>query len=151
MRRALSLLFIILSLLAFKNLVFAQPEVDACFNFYKAGDYKRAIEAGKRAVQKYPKNSDAHYCLGISYIAIGELKLALEHMKRAESSTSNKERLMFIYKQIGMIYRRMGNLDDALLYYSRSLSLARDPGSKSHASSNLEQHRFNIREKRRIG
>jgi outer membrane protein assembly factor BamD (BamD/ComL family) len=61
MRRALSLLFIILSLLVFKNLAFAQPEVDACFNFYDARDYKRAIEAGKRAVQKYPNNSDAHF------------------------------------------------------------------------------------------
>jgi tetratricopeptide (TPR) repeat protein len=61
MRRALSLLFIILSLLVFKNLAFAQPEVDACFNFYKAGDYKRAIEAGKRAVQKYPNNLIAHF------------------------------------------------------------------------------------------
>jgi hypothetical protein len=35
MRKALSLLFIILSLLAFKNFAFAQPEVDACYNFLK--------------------------------------------------------------------------------------------------------------------
>jgi tetratricopeptide (TPR) repeat protein/rRNA processing protein Gar1 len=131
MRRALSLLFIILSLLVFKNLAFAQPEVDACLNFYDAGDYKRAIEAGKVAVKKYPNNSLSHYCLGISYIAIGEFKLALEHMKRAESLTSNKKDLMYIYSWIGSIYQKMGNLDDALLYYSRSLSLARDLGSRS--------------------
>jgi hypothetical protein len=36
MKKAFSLLFIILSLLAFKNFAFAQPEVDACFNFLKA-------------------------------------------------------------------------------------------------------------------
>jgi tetratricopeptide (TPR) repeat protein len=130
MRRALSLLFIILSLLVFKNLAFAQPEVDACFNFYDARDYKRAIEAGKRAVQKYSNNPAAHFCLGISYIAIGEFKLALEHMKRAESLTSNKEDLMYIYNQIGMIYYRMGYLDDALLYFNRSLSLARGLGDR---------------------
>jgi hypothetical protein len=64
MRRALSLLLSILSLLAFKNLAFAQPEVEACSNFYQAGDYKRAIEAGKRAVQKNPYNLGAHLCLG---------------------------------------------------------------------------------------
>jgi len=137
MRRALSLLFIILSLLVFKNLAFAQPEVDACFNFYDASDYKRAIEAGKRAIKKYPNNPVAHYCLGISYYAIGELKLALEHMKRAESLTSNKEHLMYIYNQIGMIYSGMGNLDDALLYYSRSLSLARDLGDRRAQAANL--------------
>jgi len=91
MRKALSLLFIILSLLVFKNLAFAQPEVEACFNLYHARDYMRAIEAGKRAVQKYPNNSDAHFCLGRSYRMVGEFKLALEHMKRAESLTSNKK------------------------------------------------------------
>jgi tetratricopeptide (TPR) repeat protein len=137
MRRALSLLFIILSLLVFKNLAFAQLEVDACFNFYGASDYKRAIEAGKRAVQKYPNNSDAHFCLGRSYRMVGEFKLALEHLKKAESLTSNKKDLMYIYNQIGLIYERMGSLDDALLYYSRSLSLARDLGSKSMQASVL--------------
>jgi tetratricopeptide (TPR) repeat protein len=131
MMRALSLLFIILSLLAFKNFAFAQPEVDACFSFYDARDYKRAIEAGRRAVEKYPNNPVAHYCLGRSYRMVGEFKLALEHMKRAESLASNKKDLMIIYNEIGLIYHKMGYLDDALLYYSRSLSLARDLGDKS--------------------
>jgi tetratricopeptide (TPR) repeat protein len=131
MNKAFSLLFIILSLLAFKNFAFAQPEVDACFNFYDAGDYRRAIEAGRVAVQKYPNNLKAHYCLGISYSSVGEFKPALEHLKKAESLTSDKEVLMYIYNQIGFIYWRMGYLDDALLYYSRSLSLARDMGDKS--------------------
>ena len=130
MMRALSLLFIILSLLVFKNFAFAQPEVHACLTFHYAGDYKRAIEAGRRAVKKYPKNLYAHLCLGISYETVGEFKLALEHMKRAESLSSNKEELMFIYNEIGKIYRSMGYLDDALLYYSRSLSLARGLGDR---------------------
>jgi tetratricopeptide (TPR) repeat protein len=137
MKKAFSLLFIILSLLAFKNFAFAQPEVDACYNFRKAGDYRRSIEAGKVAVQKYPNNIDAHYCLGISYRMVGEFKLALEHMKRAESLTSDKEDLMDIYNQVGIIYEKMGYLDDALLYYSRSLSLARDLGDKSMQASVL--------------
>ena len=131
MKKAFSLLFIILSLLAFKNFAFAQPEVDACYNFRKAGDYKRSIEAGRVAVQKYPNSLNAHYCLGISYRMVGEFRLALEHMKKAESLTSNKGNLMYIYNQIGIIYKGMGYLDDALLYYSRSLSLARDLGNKN--------------------
>jgi len=137
MKKAFSLLFIILSLLAFKNFAFAQPEVDACFNFYDAGDYRRAIEAGKIAVQKYPNSLNAHYCLGGSYRMVGEFKLALEHMKRAESLTSDKKDLMRIYNQVGIIYGRMGYLDDALLYYSRSLKLARDLGNKSAQASVL--------------
>ena len=137
MRRALSLLFIILSLLALENFAFAQPEVDPCFNFLDARDYKRAIEAGKRAVQKYPNNPDAHYCLGKSYFRIGKLKLVLEHLKGAESLTSNKGDLMYIYNWIGGIYDKMGNLDDALLYYSRSLSLTRDLGDRRMQAANL--------------
>jgi len=137
MRKAFSLLFIILSLLAFKNFAFAQPEVDACYNFHKAGDYKRAIEAGKVAVEKYPNNIDAHLCLGASHRMVGEFKLALEHLKRAESLTSNKEDLMYIYNQIGLTYSAMGYLDDALLYFSRSLILARDLGNRSMQASVL--------------
>jgi len=137
MRKALSLLFIILGLLAFKNFAFAQPEVDACFNFYKAGDYRRSIEAGRAAVEKYPNSLKAHFCLGASYYVIGEFKLALEHMKKAERLTSDKEALMHIYNQIGLIYEKMGYLDDALLYYSRSLSLARDLGNRSMQASVL--------------
>jgi tetratricopeptide (TPR) repeat protein len=137
MKKAFSLLFIILSLLAFKNFAFAQPEVDACFNFLNAGDYKMSIEAGKVAVEKYPNNPDAHYCLGVSYRIVGEFKLALEHLKKAESLTSDKEDLMYIYNQIGIIYKRMSYLDDALLYYSKSLSLARDLGNKSMQASVL--------------
>jgi len=137
MKKAFSLLIIILSLLAFKNFAFAQPEVDACYNFRKAGDYRRSIEAGRVAVQKYPNNPDAHYCLGESYRMVGEFKLALEHMKRAESLTSNKGDLMYIYNQIGLTYGGMGYLDDALFYFSRSLSLARDLGNKSMQASVL--------------
>jgi hypothetical protein len=55
MKKAFSLLFIILSLLAFENFAFAQQEVDACYNFLDARDYRRAIEAGKVAVGFYTK------------------------------------------------------------------------------------------------
>jgi len=116
------------SLLAFKNLAYAETPIDACWNFNKAGDYKRAIEAGKLAVKKDPYNSDAYFCLGKAYLNIGELKSAYENMKKAESLTNKKEDLMYIYNKIGDILSKMGYLDDALLYYSRSLSLAKDLG-----------------------
>ncbi len=103
-------------------------EVYECFNFLKAGDYKRAIEAGKKAVKKYPNNSDAHLCLGINYYQIGKLKVALKHLKKSESLTSDKRDLMYIYTQLGKIYHEMGYFDDALLYHNKSLSLAKELG-----------------------
>ena len=126
MRKALSIFILSLGFLAFENLAFAETPLDACWNFNKAGDYKRAIEAGKLAVKKYPKNSDAYYCLGEAYFNTGELKLAYENMKKAESLASNKEDLMHIYNKIGLILDKMGNLDDALLYQNKSLSLAKE-------------------------
>jgi Flp pilus assembly protein TadD len=83
MKKALSIFFLLLSLLAFKNITYAQPEVDACFNFNNAGDYKRAIEAGKLAVKKYPNNAGAYRCLGIAYYNVGELKSAYENIKKS--------------------------------------------------------------------
>jgi tetratricopeptide (TPR) repeat protein len=106
-----------------------QPEINACWAFIKAGDYKRAIEAGKLAVEKYPKNSEAYLCLGLAYYNVGELKLALENLKKAESLTNNKEALMGIYNIIGQIFHSIGYLDYTLLYYIRSLSLAKDLGN----------------------
>jgi tetratricopeptide (TPR) repeat protein len=129
MKKALSIFFLLLSLLAFKNIAFAKTPIDACWNFNDAGDYKRAIEAGKLAVKKYPKNPEAYRCIGEAYYNIGDLKLAYENMKKAESLTNNKEILMYIYNVIGLILHSMGYLDDALLYHSKSLSLAKDLGN----------------------
>jgi tetratricopeptide (TPR) repeat protein len=112
-------------------------EVVKCENFYIAGDYERAIEAGKMAVEKDPNNLKAHYYLGISYYIIGEFKLALEHMKRAESLASDKEDLMHIYNWLGIIYGSMSYLDDAMFYFSRSLSLARHLGNRNMQTSIL--------------
>jgi tetratricopeptide (TPR) repeat protein len=129
MKKALSIFFLLLSLLAFKNIAYAETPIDACINFIKAGDYKRAIEAGKLAVKKYPKKSEAYRCLGIAYYNVGELNLAYDNMKKAESLTNNKKDLMYIYNWTGLILNGMGYLDDALLYSSRSLSLAKDLGN----------------------
>jgi len=137
MKKALSIFFLLLSLLAFKNIAYAQPEVDACLNFSIAGDYKRAIEAGQLAIEKYPYDADAYLCLGHAYFDAGELIFAYKNMKKALSLTNNIRELMGIYNMIGMILTRMGYLDDALLNYSRSLRLAKYLGSKRMQGSLL--------------
>ncbi len=52
--KKLSLVVFFAVVLSFASLYFTQPEVDNCFNYHKAGDYQRAIEAGKKAVALYP-------------------------------------------------------------------------------------------------
>jgi tetratricopeptide (TPR) repeat protein len=137
MKKALNIFFLLLSLLVFKHIAYAQQEIYKCAVFNKVGDYKKAIELGKLAVKKYPANPAAYFCLGEAYYDIGELKLAYENMKKAESLTNNEKFLMYIYNDIGAILYNMGYLDDALLYYDRSLSLAKDLGNTDMQSSAL--------------
>ena len=97
-----------------------------CFNYLNTGDYEKAIEVGKLAVQKYPENPMAYFYLGEAYYKVGEFKLAYENMKKAESLTNDKEDLMYIYNKIGLILLSMGNLDDAILYFMKSLISAKE-------------------------
>jgi tetratricopeptide (TPR) repeat protein len=103
--------------------------IDACIAFLNAGDYEKAIEVGKLAVEKYPDNLMVYICLGEAYYRTLKLDAAYENFKKAESLTNKKENLMQIYSRIGQILENMDNLDDALTYYNKSLSLAKDLGN----------------------
>jgi tetratricopeptide (TPR) repeat protein len=124
--------FLLLSLLPFKNITYAQQEIETCFTFIEVGAYKKAVEIGKLAIKKYPKNSNVYGCLGYAYYALGEFKPAYENLTKAESLAKNKEELMYIYNIMGKIEHSLGNLDDALLYYNRSLSLAKTLGNTDY-------------------
>ncbi len=51
-------------------------------------------------------------------------------MKQAERLATSKDDLALIYNRLGIIYKSKGNLDNALLYHSRHLSLSREFGDK---------------------
>ncbi|BAU22880.1 hypothetical protein THC_0486 [Caldimicrobium thiodismutans] len=55
----LSLVFV----LVFIASSYAQFYIDLCYTYLNAGDYQRAIEAGKQAVKLNPNDSDSYYCL----------------------------------------------------------------------------------------
>jgi tetratricopeptide (TPR) repeat protein len=140
-------------ILATGGMVYAQQEIDACLNFNKAGDYKRAIEAGQSAIKKYPKDLMAYRCSGEAYLKLyihhylnsdivnGQkfLKLAYKSMKKATSLTNNKEDLMYINKEIGEILNYMGDFDKAVSYYKKSLNFAKDVGNTDMQAYLLEQ------------
>jgi len=103
-------------------------EINKCLTLINSGNYQKAIRVGKLVVEKYPDNPKAYACLGTSYFYIGKLKLAYKNLKKAESLASNKEDLIYIYNLLGLILKSMGYSNDALLYYDRSLSLAKELG-----------------------
>jgi Tetratricopeptide repeat. len=154
MKKALSIFFLLLSLLAFKNIAYAQQEIDACrisMDLYL--DYKSAIAYGKLAVKKYPKNPEAYRCLGRAYSYLGGIvyfakffskdsekvkrlsndeikvsKLAIENFKKAASLTKDKKDLMEIYRDIGLNLVGIGSFDEAISYFNKSLNIAKDLG-----------------------
>jgi tetratricopeptide (TPR) repeat protein len=130
-------LSVVVLILSFAGISYARQEIDNCFNFKRAKDYQRAIEAGKKAVRLYPRSVDAHFCLGASYKLVGKLTLALSSMKEAERLATSKNDLMFIYNRLGLIYDGKGNLDKALFYNSKFLSLSRELGNKKQESDAL--------------
>ena len=117
--------------------IYAQNEIEKCFNYLKAQDYTRAIESGKKAVILYPKNIESYFCLGRAYREVGEFKLAITNMKEAERLATTKNDLMYIYNLLGMIYNNLGDLDNAFLYYSKSLNLAKELGNRKQESAVL--------------
>jgi len=77
MKKALSIFFLLFSLLAFKNIAYAQPEVDACFNFNIAEDCKRAIGIGQLAIKKYPYNADSFFAWDLLIMVLESLNLLM--------------------------------------------------------------------------
>jgi len=127
-------------------------EIEKCFEYLEAGDYKSAIKFGKKAVERYPQKAEAYYCLGEAYFTAGEIDRAIENFKKA-SACLKKEyeekakllsvmfintqefepsdpNLALLYKRLGDAYKRKEDLDTALFYYEKSLLLARDLGFK---------------------
>jgi tetratricopeptide (TPR) repeat protein len=129
MKKTLSTLFLF-GFLATGSLVYAQQEIDECWEFNNAKNYEKAIEAGKLAVEKYPENPEAYRCLGTAYYNVGETELANENMKKSESLANNKRKLASTYAALGLAFVRMGNVDGALSSFIKGLELAKDLGDR---------------------
>lgn len=135
-RIAVSVIALVLMLVAVTT-AWAGPDLDACNNFNKAGDYSRAIASGKLAVKAEPRNPGSFFCLGNAYYSSGELKLALPEMQQAERLATGKADLMYIYNFLGLILNGMGDKEQALQQYNRSLTLAKELFNKEQEATAL--------------
>jgi len=130
-------LFLLILTMLLPLTAFADQNLDACWNFKKASDYPRAIESGKKAIKTSPRNSDSFFCLGDSYYRSGEFKSALPAMRQAEKLASDKEDLMYIYNELGLVLNKMGENEQALQEYSRYLSIAQELGKTAEQATAL--------------
>lgn len=100
--------------------------IEACFSNFKGQDYPKAIEFGKKAVKSSPKDNDGYFCLGISYCQIGEYKLSLDALKKAETLETSQSGIASIASWVGSIYYKTNNNDEAFRQFNRSLAIRRD-------------------------
>jgi tetratricopeptide (TPR) repeat protein len=115
-------------------------EIDKCFNYLESQNYQLALQAGQNAVRIYPQAAGAHQCLGKTYTRLGDFNLSIKELKTAEKLTDNKADLGVIYSYIGVDYNKLGDLNNALLYYDRQLEIYRnlnDEEGESKALNNI--------------
>ena len=110
-------------------------EVNKCFNYLKSQNYQLALQAGKNAVELYPNSEGAHGCLGITYTKLGYFDLSIKELKTAEKLTNSKDDLGIIYAYIGDDYNKLGDLNNALLYFDRELEIERDLNNQKGESN----------------
>ncbi len=134
-------------LFGFYSFTHAQNPIDKCTNYLSARNYKKAIKSGKQAVSLYPKSVHANFCLGIAYNRTGQFNLALGSLKKAEIYATDKRDLAAIYSALGLTYEKKGDLENALLDYSRSLQLARELGDRDTESAQLNNVALILRRK----
>lgn len=107
----------------------AQPQVTGGDDFvqgatfFQQGDYKKAIEAFKRAVEKYPDYPDGYCNLGLSYLRDGQVDTAIELLKKA---VELKPDLVEAYYGLGECYVKKEMLDEAMEAFAKALEIQPD-------------------------
>lgn len=61
-----------------------------------------------------------------AYYHTGDLRLAYESLKKAEVLANNKHELLNVYREMGRVLRRTGQLDDAYMHLIKALNLAKE-------------------------
>jgi len=112
-------------------------EIEKCFNYLDSQNYQLALQAGQNAVRIYPQVAGAHECLAETYYYLGYFNLSIKELKIAEKLTNEEAILGAIYSAIGSDYDNLGDLDNALLYFSRELKISIDLNDEEGESKAL--------------
>ena len=87
-------------------------------DYYKAGDFRRAIESFSDEIRKNPKSADAYNLRGLAYDAIGKLQEAESDFSAAIKISP---KFADAFNNRGEVYRRIGNNRKALADYRMAI------------------------------
>lgn len=89
----------------------------------RSGDYDKAIEEYKAALQEKPNNVSVLTNLGVAYYNIGQLDQAIAQYQAALKTAPNDAD---IHSNLAAAYVQQGKLDQALAEYQRAIELKPD-------------------------
>ncbi len=123
--------FGILTVFIVKSFI-APRKISSLYELLKKGRASQVIRATKQMVSKDPYNIDAHYLLGLAYLADGKEELALMELQRVNKLGEFTEfcREVPFRKEIARLYAKFGQLEEALKEYL--LLIKAEPSNPEH-------------------
>jgi Flp pilus assembly protein TadD len=74
-------------------------DIDAATKANESGDYARALELLTRALRASRDNHEIHYQLAVTYLNLGDRRLAMEHLLEArDDSVTARQRSIYSSK-----------------------------------------------------
>lgn len=132
---------------AYEQLIAAAPDNPA-FNFELArlrentGDFDKARTHYQKVLEQDPKYVDALLSMGRVEIKAGNYQGSLDYLSRAQNlaiELGNEEARAAILNAIGIAYKRLNKLEEALAQYRQSLEIKRKLGQKGGIAASLTE------------
>jgi tetratricopeptide (TPR) repeat protein len=100
------------------------PWAEKAMNATQHGDYEKAEELAKKAIESNPSEARSHLLLGSIYYVQGKKRMALEETLTAErlSKKEDLERFPGTYLSIARLYRSLEEYEKAIEYVNKVLS-----------------------------
>lgn len=98
-------------------------DLDEGVNHFNDGQYDKAIESFKKVIEKFPKNYEGYYNLGLTYLKKDDLDQAIDALEKA--TELNPESLA-AYFALGEGYFAKGDNEKATQSFSKAIELDLD-------------------------
>lgn len=112
-----------------ENIKYAQESNDAdsylqvAASYYEVGEYTKAFEAYKKALELNPNNYRIYLGLSNCYLSANQYDYALTYAKHALNRAQTNEQKASCNEQIGLVYIRLEKPTDAYPYLNNALLL----------------------------
>jgi tetratricopeptide (TPR) repeat protein len=116
-------------------------QIEEAADYYKKGNFDKAIDGLRKAVSQEPKNAEIHFMLGNAYQGTGDWKQAASSYERAAGLDASLIRAKY---QLGLTYKKLGKNELASKCLKECISQAPDLGGARLALAKIytDENRF---------